>query len=40
MCDSDTYKQHSEMVEHIERDLQRFRQVTKQLTHHVNKVRE
>jgi len=39
LCDSGIYNMYIETIEHIERDLQRFREVTKQLTYDVNKVR-
>ena len=38
LCYSGTYKQYVEMTEHIERDLQKFRNVTKHLINSVNKV--
>jgi len=36
--DSGKYKEYLEMIEHVERDLQTFRSVTKQLADHVNQV--
>jgi len=35
---SGTYKAYAETTEHIELDLQKFRDVTKELTYHMNKV--
>ena len=35
---SGIYKVYIEMTEHIERDLKKFRDVTKELTYYVNKV--
>ena len=35
---SGTYKEYLETTEHIERDLQTFRDVTKELTYHMNTV--
>ena len=35
---SGTYKEYLETTEHIERDLQTFRDVTKELTYHMNRV--
>jgi len=38
LCDSGKYREYVEMTEHVERDLQKFRSVTKQLISCVNKV--
>jgi len=39
VCGSGTYKVNIDTIEHIERDLQKLRSMTKRLTDGLNKVR-